>query len=221
MSRFILPLFLMLFLSACGSYQQPNYQLTADGLKSLHANYAPVKDGRIEYYRLGVGSPIILLPGYVTDISSWNRSFLAALAKHHELIILNNRNVGGSVVHSTQYEAKYLAEDTYQLIQYLELKKPTILGISMGGMLAQQLAVLHSDQIGPVILINTAIAGQQAYAVAVELFFPASWKYPWLMRLPPIVFNLLIIKPSNQKRLLHNNDNWCSTGCKMIRREKK
>lgn len=189
-------LLLALMLGACTIHESPN-QYPVKNLKKIHPQYAPVKNGHIEYYRFGKGSPIILIPGYATDVTSWDRAFLAALAQHHQVIVLNNRNVGRSTVQSSQYESQDLANDIYQLIQQLGLKKPAVLGISMGGMIAQQLAVLHPDKLGQLILINTAIAGKQAiypspavekkmfqmpknklgrYIVAVELFFPDAWK---------------------------------------------
>lgn len=179
-------LLLVLLFSGCSTHQPfPNPQ------------YAPVQGGQIEYYRFGQGSPIVLIPGYVTDVSSWSHRFLVALAKQHQVIVLNNRNVGGSLIHSTRYESEDLANDTYQLIQVLGLKKPAVLGISMGGMIAQQFAVSHPNALGQLILINTAIAGKRAvhpdfsvenrllnmpesktgrYVVAVQLFFPSSWR---------------------------------------------
>lgn len=165
---------------------------------SLGPFYTPIADGRIEYYRLGNGSPIVLIPGYATDVSSWSKAFLMALAKHHQLIIINNRNVGGSQVHSSRYDSQDLANDDYQLIKNLKLKKPTVLGISMGGMIAQQVAVLHPDVVGKLVLINTIISGHKGkppsekmkntliniprnklgfYKVAVSNFFPENWKF--------------------------------------------
>lgn len=163
----------------------------------LIPQYTRVVGGKMEYYQLGKGSPIVLIPGYATDVSSWSSDFLYALAKKHQLIILNNRNVGGSRIHSERYRSSDLANDVAQLIQNVQLKKPTVLGISMGGMIAQQVAVLHPNLVGQLILINTAIAGHQSvhpspkmeqkllaiphnklgfYNVAVNLFFPSAWK---------------------------------------------
>jgi len=157
--------------------------------------YAAIQNGHLEYYRFGHGTPIVLIPGYVTDITSWDKQFLATLAEKHQLVVFNNRNVGGSAVQSDHYESQDLAKDTYQLIQQLRLRKPAVLGISMGGMIAQQLAVLYPTKIGQLILINTAIAGKQSvrpdpetekmmlnmptsqlgrYLIALKLFFPAS-----------------------------------------------
>ncbi len=186
---------LVLVLSGCTTYHQSKY--STEYLRKLPSHYSPIKNGHIEYYRFGSGHPIILITGYVTDVSSWNREFLLTLAEQHQVIVLNNRNVGRSSVKPSHYESQDLANDIYQLIQALGLKKPAILGISMGGMIAQQLAVLHPDKIGQLILINTAIAGKEAvhpsakiknkmfampknklerFMVAVEIFFPASWR---------------------------------------------
>lgn len=149
-------------LAACSLHNSLVSQYLSTPSNTLQPHYATVKNGRIQYFRFGHGSPIILIPGYATDISSWSNTFLKELATHHELIVLNNRNVGGSIVNSSRYDIKDLASDTWQLIEDLHLKKPAILGISMGGMIAQQLAILHPAQLGSLILINTAIAGHQA-----------------------------------------------------------
>jgi pimeloyl-ACP methyl ester carboxylesterase len=184
-----------MLMSGCATHRQFDNQLSTENLKHISPRYTAIQNGRLEYYRFGHGSPIVLIPGYVTDISSWDKQFLATLAHKHQLIVFNNRNVGGSYVRSNHYESQDFAKDTYQLIQNLHLKKPAILGISMGGMIAQQLAVLHPNKIGQLILINTAIAGRQSvrpspatekmmlnmptdklgrFIIALKLFFPAS-----------------------------------------------
>ena len=189
--------FILLILEGCSSYQSSQPSYPASNLAALKPYYAAVQNGHIEYYRFGQGSPIVLVPGYATDVSSWNKEFLAALATQHQVIVFNNRNVGGSLIHSRHYESKSLASDTFQLIQNLKLKKPAILGISMGGMIAEQLAIDHPAQLGQLVLINTVIAGGAAvhpdpaveqelmnmphtklgrYATAVKLFFPDNWK---------------------------------------------
>ena len=176
-------------LSGCGIYNSTESKLTPQ--------YTHVARGEIEYYKFGSGSPIILIPGYATDVSSWSNDFLRTLANHHQLIVLNNRNVGGSRINSTRYKSHDLANDVFQLMQHLQLKNPAVIGISMGGMIAQQVAALHPSHVGQLILINTAISGHKAihpshqmektilsiphnklgfYLVAVNSFFPSSWK---------------------------------------------
>ncbi|MDR3491260.1 MAG: alpha/beta hydrolase [Gammaproteobacteria bacterium] len=187
----------ILQISACSTYNQATHQYVTENFSKLSPHYVPTQQGQIEYYISGSGTPILLIPGYATDVSSWNSEFLAALAQHHQIIIPNNRNVGGSHILSASYQTEDLANDTYQLIQKVRLKKPTVIGISMGGMIAQQLAVLHPNALSHLILINTSIAGKHAvqptpavqkkllglskyklgfYVSAIDLFFPPSWK---------------------------------------------
>lgn len=193
----IICVFSLILLSACTSYIKPSTHYSIQNLKQAEPHYATTSNGQIEYYQFGKGTPLVLIPGYATDITSWNQIFLAKLAEHHHVVVFNNRNVARSYCQSQSYHCTDLAKDTYELIQQLELKKPAVLGISMGGMIAQQLAVLHPDKIGQLILINTAIAGKQAihpepnveknmlnlpnsklglYATAVRLFFPPPWR---------------------------------------------
>lgn len=157
-----------------------------------------VDHGRLEYYQLGKGSPIVLITGYGADLSSWDRPFIEALSQKHQVIVFNNRNIGRSQVHSTRYDTRALATDTAQLIQNLHLKNPAVLGISMGGMIAQHLAVLYPKRVKQLILINTIIAGNEGvrpqknteeklmhmpasplkqYFFALDLFFPPEEKW--------------------------------------------
>lgn len=163
----ITKLFVLVFFTSYSFALSPSTILSSQSVLTLH--------GQIEYYCLGNGSPIILIPGYLTDISSWDYSFLAALATQHTLIIMNNRNVGRSWNPSSYYEMRDLANDVSEVIQQLDLKKPAILGISMGGMIAQQVAIDHPQQVGKLILINTAVAGknfiQPSPAIASQIFY--------------------------------------------------
>lgn len=188
---------LILLLAGCSTYRHSAHQNADVNLRMLSPHYVTTQQGQIEYYSFGHGSPIVMIPGYATDVSSWNRNLLMVLAEKHQVILLNNRNVAGSRIHASSYRTEDLANDTYLLIKKLKLKKPAVVGISMGGMIAQQIAVLHQDSLGQLILINTSIAGKDAvhpdpkiekklmslpknkfgfYAAAVDLFFPPAWK---------------------------------------------
>lgn len=194
----MLVLFFGLLLTGCSVHQQAFCgEYPVENLKTVKPQYVAVKNGKLEYYRFGNGSPLVLIPGYATDVSSWDRNFLAALAERHQVIVFNNRKVGGSSIQSTTYDSQALAMDTYQLIQGLKLKKTAVLGISMGGMIAQKLATLYPNKISRLVLINTAIAGKKSihpdpaveksmmsmsnnklerYLLAVRLFFPPKWR---------------------------------------------
>lgn len=189
-------LIITVLLSGCGTFSHKSKVLGFPKKKESH--FISVEKGQLEYYQLGSGSPIVLITGYGMDISSWNRKFLLALSKQHRVVVFNNRNIGRSFIRSLKYDTVSLARDTHQLISKLHLKKPAVLGISMGGMIAQQFAVLYPKQVSHLILINTAIAGKKAihpsiaterkvwampaskfgqYFFALNLFFPTDEKW--------------------------------------------
>ncbi len=198
----------VLVLSACSTHHVFHSQGNQTGypvseLKKQTPHYANVDQGQLEYYRFGHGSPIVLITGYVSDVTSWDRDFIADLASQHELIVFNNRLVAGSHGQSSTFLCKDLARDTHELIQQLHLKKPTVLGISMGGMIAEQYAVLYPHSLSHLVLINTALAGNAVrptletensmknipsykigrFMVAVELFFPSNERLPMAISL--------------------------------------
>lgn len=183
----------MIVLTGCAAHHSDHSALVQQSMTSAEPHYAKVHGGKIEYYRFGSGTPIVLIAGYATDVTSWSDSFLSTLASKHQVIVFNNRNVAGSTVLSSSNDCADLAEDTYQLIKQLHLHKPAVLGISMGGMIAQKLAAEHGDALSELILINTVIAGKSAihpskqteelmrhmpqskfgrYLLALQLFFP-------------------------------------------------
>lgn len=118
-----------------------------------------IPNGKIEYYRFGHGTPLILITGYFANVKSWNMTFLKNLAEKHDVIIFDNRNVGGSVNFSNRYTSFDLAEDVNYLLKALNISRANILGISMGGMIAQQFAISYPKKVDHLILVNTFIAG--------------------------------------------------------------
>ena len=119
-------------------------------------------NGSIGYFRFGHGSPIVLITGYRATVAEWNAYFLAALAKHHEVIVFDNRGIGQSQAHNASYTARDLAGDTVALIRGLNLKHVTVLGWSMGGIVAQQLAIDEPDLVSKLVLLSSVPPGPRA-----------------------------------------------------------
>jgi pimeloyl-ACP methyl ester carboxylesterase len=133
---------------------------------TLHEQVASTANGPIGYYRFGHGSPLVLITGYRATLSEWNAYFLAELAKHHDVIIFDNRGIGQSEPGDTRYRVTDLAHDTASLIRTLGLGKVTVLGWSMGGMIAQQLALDEPGLVGHLILLSTAPPGERSIPLA-------------------------------------------------------
>jgi len=129
----------------------------------------PVQHGQLAYYRFGHGSPMVLITGYGATLSEWNNTFLYTLAKSHEIIVFDNRGVGNSIFSTNSYNIRDLSNDTAQLITKLHLNKPTIVGWSMGGMVAQELAIQNPTLIGKLVLMNTKMGGNSAIPTASDI----------------------------------------------------
>lgn len=114
---------------------------------------------------LGSGPPLVLIPGVATDAVSWifQREPLSA---HYRLVLLDNRGVGRSPVPPGPYSTRQMARDIVELLDRLELEKVHVLGHSMGGAIAQHLALEHPSRVDRLVLACT-FARSRARAQAV------------------------------------------------------
>jgi len=111
------------------------------------------------HYRFGHGSPIVLVTEFRAALSEWNAAFLAELAKHHDVIVFDNRGVGRSILDATSFAGEDMARDTAALIEALKLRRPTVVGWSMGGSIVQRLATDDPGAIGRMILMSALAPG--------------------------------------------------------------
>ena len=90
----------------------------------------------------------------------WNPLLLEQLASaNYRVIIFENRGVGESTVGTKEFSISQFANDTLGLLDALGISKADILGWSMGGMIAQQLAVTNPDRVDNLILYTTSCGG--------------------------------------------------------------
>jgi 3-oxoadipate enol-lactonase len=143
------------------------------------------------YYELeGKGPSLVLIPGYCSDLSIWEL-VRAKLAQQFSLVLLENRCSGRSLCPEEPCTIEAMAADTMELINSLGLKRPHVLGHSMGGAITQVLARDHSDQIGKAVLLQSAVqphqvgiaclhAGQELVRAGVAPRLRAQVVMPWL-----------------------------------------
>lgn len=121
--------------------------------------------GDVGYREVGHGSPIVLITGYLATMDNWAPSFLDALAAHHRVVVFDNAGVGESAPLPGELTISGMADQTSALISTLHLHRPAVLGWSMGGMIAQALAVRHPDQVGRLVLAATQAGNGRALPV--------------------------------------------------------
>ena len=99
------------------------------------------------YYELhGKGHPLILIAGYSGDHLVW-MPLLENLSKQFQVLLFDNRGVGQTTDDGRPLSAELMAQDVVALADALDLKKPHIVGQSMGGTIAQRVATHHSEKI--------------------------------------------------------------------------
>jgi len=97
-------------------------------------------------------------------MDDWPPNFIDGLAAHHEVVVFDNAGVGrtSAVSAPASLSIPAMASQTSAFISALRLGRPAVLGWSMGGMIAQALAVSHPAQVGRLILAATAVGTGQA-----------------------------------------------------------
>lgn len=117
--------------------------------------FAQVNDINVYYEKVGHGEPLLFIPGLGADMSKYKRIILA-LALHHTVISVDIRGSGRSDKPDAQYSIQMLAQDICELIDFLEIKETNILGFSLGGRIALEMALQHPEKIKRLIIVSTS-----------------------------------------------------------------
>ena len=108
------------------------------------------------YYEVhGRGEPLLLIAGLDSDSSSW-AGVCSKLAKHFRVVVFDNRASGRSDTPNKKCSIHEMADDAIGLLDHLRIKKCHVIGHSMGGYIAQKLAIYYPERIGKLILEATA-----------------------------------------------------------------
>lgn len=108
------------------------------------------------YYEIhGRGEPLLMLQGWGMDITGW-QYLVEPLSRMFQLILLDNRGTGRSEVTSGKYTTRLFADDAAALLDHLHIDKAHVLGWSMGGMIAQELALAYPGKVNRLILSATS-----------------------------------------------------------------
>lgn len=111
------------------------------------------------YYTVqGRGTPLLLVPGLGYPGWQWHR-MAALLAQHFLVITPDNRGVGRSDKPAGPYSASMLAADTVGLLDVMRIKRAVVMGHSMGGFIAQAMALEYPERIDKLILASTNFGG--------------------------------------------------------------
>jgi pimeloyl-ACP methyl ester carboxylesterase len=100
------------------------------------------------------GRPLVLICGYGFTMSEWDPAFVERLAEGRKVVLFDNRGIGRSSGPVKGLTIKTMARDTSGLIRALKLRRPDVLGWSMGGYIAQELALDWPRRVHRLILAS-------------------------------------------------------------------
>jgi pimeloyl-ACP methyl ester carboxylesterase len=157
-----------------------------------------VDGARIAYRRIGNGRPLVVLNGFAATSADWDPSFIDVLASSNELILFDNRGIGSSTDKGRPFGIDQLADDAARVIEMLDVERPSVLGWSMGGFIAQRLALQHPDRINKLVLLATdpggADADRASAAVWSQLIDMSGTPHEQARRLLSLVFPSAIVE---------------------------
>jgi pimeloyl-ACP methyl ester carboxylesterase len=102
------------------------------------------------------GSPLLMVPGYNSPQVEWPRPQLELLAESHRVVVFDSRGTGKSDRPSDGYSMQQFAADVIGLLDGLEIERAHVAGLSMGGMIAQHVALEHPQRVHGLVLGATA-----------------------------------------------------------------
>ncbi|MCM1984049.1 alpha/beta fold hydrolase [Lyngbya confervoides] len=127
--------------------------------RSLSRRTQTVGDIDIHYQIQGSGPPLVMIIGLSFSLRDWGADLIQRLSSSHQLILFDNRDAGLTQESRRNYTIQDMADDTAGLIKALGISKADIFGVSMGGAIAQHLALRHPNTVDRLILGCTFAGG--------------------------------------------------------------
>lgn len=131
---------------------------------------ARVGDVGLYYVEAGRGEPVLLIMGFGGDHLAWGMQ-VPVLAERHRVIAFDNRGAGQSDAPDHPYTTRTMADDAAGLLAALGVEQAHVIGLSMGGMIAQELALNHPARVRT-LQLHATYARPDAYLRALM----ASWR---------------------------------------------
>jgi 3-oxoadipate enol-lactonase len=121
-----------------------------------------IQAGEVElsYERSGTGPPLLMIMGMSGTAAHWGEPLLAPLREHFETIVYDHRGVGAGSRLKGSVSIAQMAADAAALLAALEIDSAHVLGISMGGMIAQELALAEPGRVRTLTLGCTYCGGE-------------------------------------------------------------
>ena len=112
---------------------------------------------------------LLLIAGFDSDSSTW-AAMMRSLVKQYQVLRFDNRGVGRSSAPDRPYSIQQMVADAAALLDYLSISQVHVAGHSMGGQIAQELALAHPEKIQSLILLSSWAKGDEKFNSLIKLF---------------------------------------------------
>jgi 3-oxoadipate enol-lactonase len=134
------------------------------------------------YYELaGDGPPLVLIAGLGLDLSECGQ-LIDALATNYRVLAFDNRGAGRTDKPDEPYTVRQMADDTAGLMQVLGIERAHVVGMSLGGRIALDLALEHPERVRSLVLVSTSARVERRWTISllglVSLLFRGRYPQP-------------------------------------------
>lgn len=122
----------------------------------------------LHFERAGDGEPMLLIQGMSATHMTWGRPFLAPLEQSFDCVVFDQRGMGLSGPARFPFGIVDLAGDALALLDALEIERAHVVGVSMGGMIAQELALAHPERLRSLTIGASYCGGPEGSLMSIE-----------------------------------------------------
>jgi pimeloyl-ACP methyl ester carboxylesterase len=153
----------------------------------------------------GDGEPLLLIAGFACDHTMWS-DVVGVLAGRYRVIVFDNRGVGRSSAPDSPYTIRMMAGDTGALLDALGVGPAHVAGYSMGGQIAQELALARPGQVRSLMLLSSCARCDERNKAVIQTWaeLPGVVEPRLMARLllPWLYSNAFFAKPGAVEQLL-------------------
>ena len=115
---------------------------------------AEIENLNIYYEIIGQGEPLVMIRGVGSNVDHWYEQ-VPVLSQKYQLLVFDNRGIARSSDPGGPFFTRDMAADTAALMEAAGIKRAHVLGYSMGGMVAQEMALNYPEKVNGLILVAT------------------------------------------------------------------